>query len=219
MTLRLHPHTLWSVILGLLLITLALGLFFYTRQTRQDEDENKTRLMEESSPLGASPSSNSQVQPVVEPSAIPTPSPSTPVSGWPESAQKLLSDFYQAYKNQDRVKLATFFTDNKTEELKSLSSRLFTGLDLNGQPGGPTLFATNSAAQTVDSYVLISATAQGNGWIASVKEQRLDDKGQSIGETTTLLTLVSQTSQPDAWLVDGYTHLGKAGKYNGFLIE
>lgn len=158
----------------------------------------------------------------VTPVESPTPSPAasaTLVPTMPESGVTFVANFYAAYSNSDRERLNAYFTEDDTAELASLRSRLFTGRDPQGNPGGPTLFATNSANQRVIGYTITRSVPEGDGWIVSVQEQRVTTEGVSLPATMTLLTLVPSTSPPGSWLVDAYTRSNEEGKYSAFLSE
>jgi hypothetical protein len=174
-----------------------------------------------------SPTVSPQFQPVVEvspspgsiPVGTPTPTPSPAPASLPQSARAFVDLFYGAYARKDKDGLGTFFTMDSTDELRLLHSHLFLGVDLQGLPGGPTLFSTNAASQWASGASIISATPQGDtGWLVSVQEKRMGANGSAIGSVSAAISLVPGIHAGD-WRIAGYSRVGLSGKYEGFLIE
>jgi len=160
----------------------------------------------------------SVVQPVEDTVTPPLPT-VPPVKDLPSTAQAFIANFYAAYQAKDSDRLASYFTSDTTADLISLHSRLFKGTDPQGNPGGPTLFSSNSASEVVKSYVIITSAAQNSNWVITIKEQRLAASGQEVGEQTNLMTLVPVQGGTSNWQIDSYTHTGSSGKYNAFLLQ
>lgn len=148
-----------------------------------------------------------------------SPIPTVTAAVLPDTAKAVIANFFVAYKAQDKARLSIFFTADSTNELKSEHATLFTGVGLNGDPGGPTLFATNTASQYATSYSILGLAPQGDNWIVTLSENRVVSNGQSIGSTTTLMTLVPGAAGQEAWLIDDYYRAGSSGKYSAFLVE
>ena len=165
------------------------------------------------------PSSSPAVQPSATATATETPRSNTETATLPDSARAVLANFYAAYKDKDRERLETFFTPDTTDELRSLRSRLFKGIDPQGNPGGPTLFATNSASQVATNYRILGSAAQDANWIVTLEEDRVGGTGEEIADEVTLITMVRASSDQTKWLIDMYSHVRSSGKYDGFLLE
>ena len=144
-------------------------------------------------------------------SASPTATPTATAAPLPAGPKAAMTAFYAAFKAKDRSAISAMFTADTTDELKSLHSRLFTGLDTDGNPGGPTLFATNSASQSAASYSVTSASQSGASWVVAASEQRLTGTGASAGSVATSMTL---TQENGAWKISLYTYQGTSGKYD-----
>ena len=152
------------------------------------------------------------------PTASPTPTatPSTGLSALPATAQTLVKDFYTAYEAGNSAQLATYFTTDTTSDLQSLRARLFTGLDTNGVPGGPTLFVSSTALERPTSYVVSSVSGSASTWTLTVQETRLNGNGKALPTITTVLKL---DEVGNGWKIDQYAHTGSAQKYDGFFTS
>jgi hypothetical protein len=123
--------------------------------------------------------------------------------------------FYAADKAKDTARLALMFTPDVTLDDKSLHSRLFAGTDLDGTPGGPTLFGSNSVGQSVSFYRIVSILPRAKGWSVTVNEQRENSDGTAAGPVIALFVLMPGGP---GWLIDSYTR-GQGGKYDAFLVQ
>lgn len=211
----------WILVVVTFILIIILGttlyILFHNRKSA-NQGVSPTPSPTESVSPSTSPTSSVTPTPTVSPSESPPPSSTPTASVLPSAAQSTLNTFYTAYKNKDRSQIESLFTEDSTEELRSLHSRLFTGLDPQGNPGGPTLFASNSASQSVDSFSVISIAAQEKKYVVTVKEKRLNASGESVGDYTTLITLVPNSTSTK-WLIDAYVQDTSAGKYDGFLFQ
>jgi hypothetical protein len=225
----MNKNAIWISTVSILLILVIGGVLvsaYYSGSKKNDTTQQQTTPTPSPSPTGdevstvddSSPSPSAVASPT--PSASPnSPVPTTQAITLPDSAKTFITNFYAAYKAKDRDRLAELFTSDTTNELKSLHSTLFKGVDLSGNPGGPTLFSTNSASQVATSYSILGSAPQGSNWVVTVREQRVDASGASIPDQTTLITLVPATSGQGTWLIDSYTHAAGSGKYEGFLLQ
>lgn len=150
--------------------------------------------------------------PEVSPGSTPTPG----AAELPSSAQTFLANFYAAFSGYDSARLNTYFTEDSSAELRSVRLRLFTGQDEQGIPGGPTLFATNTADQRAIGYAVTRSIPQGNGWLVTIQEQRVDGQQRPVADTMILMTLVPAPNNVGTWLVDAYHRTSETGKYSGF---
>ena len=163
----------------------------------------------------ASASASATPSPTATATASASASASASATTLPAAPQATVSEFYTAYKAKKASVIAGLFTADTTTELQSLHSRLFTGVDTDGDPGGPTLFSTNSASQSASSYTILSVTQQGSAWDLSLSEQRLSGTGASAGTVQTMMVLVDQSG---SWKIDSYYYAGSpVGKYDGLL--
>ena len=205
-------YLIWG---GLLVVSLVLIYLVFQIPKRNSVTSNPS----------IQPSASASVTPLATPAASPTVS-LTPIASpsqtveepvtLPSSASTFLQRFFLAYGNKNRTSLSGFFTPDPTPELLSVHSRLFTGLDTNGNPGGPTLFSSNSANQVTTSYVMTSSAKLGTGWQVKLKEQRSDINGGTVGSVNTVMDIVPKGAD---WQVDSYFHAAYSGKYDGFLSE
>lgn len=215
----MQRRTLYSLYcIGLGIVALAVVIAVAVAAIKQDDGD--------ASPVvpTVAPSPSSSVSPEAdEVVPVPSQSPSAPVASTtpstsaqtlPDSATSFLKDFYQSYKKGDAKAMQPFFSDDGDAELKSLRSRLFTGVDTNGVPGGPTLFATNSADQKVDTYAVATVSKTGSGWTVSVNEIRINGAGTRLPQITTTVSLIPSGS---SWKIDSYARTGESGKYNALL--
>lgn len=217
-----HPHTALAIILGILpLLAVAVIMFLAIRSDQVKQ--SKKNLTPQGSLATATPTASPVVEPVVEPTVSAN---SDEVSNeedgltlLPGSAKTFLANFYAAYKQKDSERLGEMFTPDQTDEYRSLHARLFTGIDLQGNPGGPTLFSTNSASGYVDGYSLLGAASQDKNWVVTVKENRFSSEGKAVGEQTAIFTITPKNDENSIWLIDSYIHTGASGKYNGFIIQ
>ncbi len=213
-----NVHAVYAtVVAGLLIIVL--GAILTKAANYQDQQVTVSPAPSESPSAESSPIAD-VVNPVVEvtPTPAATPIPTTaPAASMPQSATTFLANFYAAYNSADRDRLETYFTDDATSELRSLRARLFTGKDPEGNPGGPTLFATSSANQKTTGYSVINSAAQSEGWVVTVQEQRVDGDGNTLGPVTTLIVL--KPGPDGTWLIDSYNRSGEVGKYSAFLTQ
>lgn len=197
---------------AVVVVALAAGFGYY----RQTSEPVATPTPTVTPLVTESPTPTPTASPAASPEVSPTPTPSNAPQNLPDSAQKTVSSFYASYKAKDIAKVGESFTPDTTNELKSLHSRLFTGRDTDGVPGGPTLFSSNSASQSVGSYSISSSEEDGSNWTVTVTEQRISGTGESAGSVSTVLKL---TPAGDSWQIDQYYHAGLSGKYDGFLIQ
>lgn len=153
-----------------------------------------------------------------EPSASPSPTVKPAVTQLPDSAKTIIANFYAAYKDRDASRLGQFFTPDNSDDLKSYHATLFTGKDLSGNPGGPTLFSTNTASQYASGYTIIGSAQQGGNWVVTIKEGRLNGSDKKVDDTTALMTLVPGKDST-SWSIDEYYRAGSGGKYNAFLTQ
>jgi hypothetical protein len=212
-------HTAYATLLaGLVIVVIGAILI---NQVRYQKNQLVVDSPVPTNPLAASPTPSVTPTPAVSPipTPSPTPTPTITAAQLPKSATTFLANFYAAYNQADRTRLAAYFSPDTTAELRSLHARLFTGVDPEGNPGGPTLFTTSSAIQKATGYTVVTSALQAGNWIVTVQEQRVDGDGKAISPITTILTLVPSTNPTGSWLIDSYVHTGEVGKYNGFLTQ
>lgn len=206
-----------AVLLILLITAIVVGV---RKQMGKSDDaavvpETSATPSLEASP-SASPTPDVSPSPSSSPEITSAPSLSTPAAQLPTAAKAKLDAFFAAYKAKDIQALSTMFVPDTTTELKSLHSRLFTGLDVDGSPGGPTLFSSNSASQSTAEYTLLSSTQEGQNWKVTLSEKRLSGTGGDAGTVQTTMVLSQDGGE---WKVSQYFHVDSAGKYDGFLIN
>jgi hypothetical protein len=162
------------------------------------------------------------ITPTPTPTDLPSPSPTVTLpslSEVPQSAVQYVESFYAIYKAEDRKKLEAFFSLDTSNELISLRSRLFTGFDNNGLPGGPTLFDTSSASQKPFSFTITSKKVVAGKVEVVVSETRTDlQTGETLPVFSTKLLLIPTDATQKNWLIESYTKVGgSTGKYDAFL--
>ena len=214
------PVVYATVIAGLVIIILG-AILISTVRYNQDKDSAKVSPAPSSSPTVSPSPTDPVVVPVASssPSPVISASPSTSAS-FPQSAKTFLANFYAAYNQSDKTRLATYFTPDTLKEDLYEHAHLFNGTDPDGtNPGGPTLFETSSASQRTTGYVTTATASQQNNWVVTVQEQRVDGNGVSISPITTLLTLAPSTNPTGSWLIDRYIRSGGTGKYSAFLNQ
>lgn len=156
-----------------------------------------------------------------EPQA-PTASPadSSSAMALPAAVQKTVGTFYAAYKLRDREALSTLFTPDKDQELLSLRTKLFRGVDPQGNPAAPTLFITDEASQYATAYTVSDTELMPNGTrVLMVTETRDNGTGTAIDGVKTTLTLVPADASRSDFLIDAYSYPDSPSKYGAFLIE
>ena len=168
-----------------------------------------------------SPLVSSVPSPSPSPSPTPTPTPTlspgmSPSATLPISVQSFLSTFYADYKAKNAGALSVLFTSDGSSSDTFSHAHLFKGTDPDGtNPGGPTLFSTDSASQTVAGYTVQQQVQTGDNWQLTISEERVSGSGDSVGNQTTTMILVPSNS---TWLISLYYHQGAAAsKYDGFL--
>ncbi len=176
-------------------------------------------------PLNLSPavSPSTLLVPVVEgsgtpsasPSAIASPSPTPSLSPEELAARAAVDQFEAAYKAKNKSKLLTsLMTDPFNQAEKDEQSRLLSGQDTKGVPGGPTLFESATVSQIPQSYTVTSV----DGGTVVVKEHVIaSDQGKtSQADRTRTFELVKQNG---ADIVDRYLRPGSTDKYGGFSVD
>lgn len=150
------------------------------------------------------------------PSTSPAANPSPNLTSMEEKVKGVVSDFEQTYKSQDKTKIFSFFTGPQIQEEKDTHSRLLSGKDVQGIPGGPELFVSNSASEIPLSYQLKATNKiSDNKYQIKISEERASTR--NLGSKFTRersLTLVLVNS---SWLVDRYENPNYPSKYSGFL--
>lgn len=226
---KLHPRTILAIFLGLLPIIIVAVVMAATLKANQIRLKSGLSQNNPSPSSSISPSAAPSTSPSTSPSASPSPSSvptvqsvasATPTpASLPDSAKAFLANFYAAYKNKDLTRLAASFTADTNNSDQSMHSRLFTGKDLNGMPGGPNLFSTNSASQYVTSYSIMQSNPSGQDWQIMVNEQRSNVIGGGNTQVVTMVTLAPAPAGQGTWLIASYSHANNSGKYDGFLLE
>jgi hypothetical protein len=122
----------------------------------------------------------------------------------PSSAQAILHNFYEADKEEDRQRLGTLFTPDVALSDIAAHESLFSS-------------STPATFNSSNGYVVLDTVADGNGWLLTVRENRVDKGGSSLD--TRLIQLLLVPSQPAPWAVERYSLIGSTGKYGGFLVE
>jgi hypothetical protein len=221
-----HPRTMLAIFLGLLpiiVVAVVLGVTLKANQMRINSglSQNNFSSFSSSTPTPTVQSVTSATPTLIPTSTSTPPAPTvSPIStSLPDSAKAFLANFYAAYKNKDLARLAASFTADTNTTDQSMYSRLFTGKDLNGMPGGPNLFSTNSAAQYVTSYSIMQSNPSGKDWQIMVNEQRSDVAGGGNTKDVTVVTLTPAPTGQGTWLIASYSHANNSGKYDGFLLE
>jgi hypothetical protein len=173
--------------------------------------------------ISSSPTANVVVPaqtPTPSPSVQPTPSPTESAISLPASVSTFLANYYTAYSASDRARMESYFTVDTSTDLRELRSLLFTGKDLQGNPGGPLLFDSATTSERVTSYAVQNVAVSGRGWSITVQEQRTTSQGVALSPVSvTLLVLPGQSVEQSAWLIDSYTRTGQANqdKYAAFF--
>jgi len=205
-----------TLLIGAVIIVVGAILF---NQVRYVSDQQTELSPAPSASVSPSPTTvGNVVQPVDLTS--PTPSPSAVVTAtMPQSVSTFLANFYAAYTQEDRSRLATYFTPDTSDADRSSHAHLFTNMDTAGNPGGPYLFTDAAANEHAIGYSVINGSSLGSNWIVTVLEQRVDSTGLARDAVTTLLTLVPSTNPLGSWLVDNYIYSGGVGKYSAFLNQ
>ncbi|CAN5133668.1 hypothetical protein BH11PAT4_BH11PAT4_1610 [soil metagenome] len=151
----------------------------------------------------ASPSASPQASPTVSPTPTGSPSPSPSASVAPELPAAVAS-FYTAYERQDVAGVFADFTPASTNDERELLSVLRDGKDLNGIPGGPTVFQSASVTVTMKSIAMVSTTVT-----------------ETVVNETIITDGVTATRRRTFKLLNGkitaYQKDGNAGKYSGFF--
>ena len=218
-----HPHTTLAIILGLFPVAAAIIIIIVTIAIK---DRVNNKPLTEQTDTTATPTATATVQPVAEPSSTATATPSatatatsTATETLPDSAKSFLANFYTAYKAKDSSRMATMITTDTGDDSQTHST-LFKGVDLNGNPGGPTLFSSNGVpSESVQSYSILNSVKRNSNWTVTVREQRVNNSGASVGERTTTLTLAPASESNGNWLIDSYIPSGGTGKYSAFLVQ
>lgn len=156
------------------------------------------------SPL-VSPTPSSSPTPTATASTTPTPSP-TPSPSASVSAElpAVVTSFYSAYRQQDAELVFQQFTAPTTDDERELLSLLKDGKDLNGIPGGPTLFQSASVTFTITKVALVTATST---------MVTVDETVTAEGVSTTRRRLFTLASAKIA----SYKKPSSDGKYSGFF--
>jgi hypothetical protein len=148
--------------------------------------------------------------------ASPDPNLSPYEAAVPESARTVIANFYAAYRQKDRERLAAMFVVDSTEEQRRFRERLFTGA---GDPQYPYLFSSPEAGEVVTTYAILGGAPQEENWLVTVRESRVRPSGRESPPATVFLVLTPAASGQGTWEIQQYTHANQAGKYNGFLLE
>ncbi len=106
--------------------------------------------------VSSTPSSSPTPSPSATPISTPTPTPSASVSA---ELPAVVTTFYSAYRQQNVELIFQQFTAPATNDERELLSLLKDGKDLQGIPGGPTLFQSASVTFTITKVTLVSATS------------------------------------------------------------
>jgi hypothetical protein len=215
---RFSRRTVTYIVSGCLVVVFAVGSLVWADH-RSSKAPSRSTLVTSTPVVSTTPvvtftppaTPTSSITPSATPSASPT---ASIVSSLPVSAQAMVSAFYNADTARQSAQVAAFFTPDTTAEDKSLHARLFTGIDTNGNPGGPTLFS-DGAPQSVATYTITSSVPQGANWQVSVSEQRVSESSAADGAQVTMLVLVPKGN---SWLISDYYQQGQlVSKYDGFL--
>jgi len=142
-----------------------------------------------------------------------TPTLSNDTALLPDSARAVLANFYTAYEERDRERLATLFTPDIVAADQHVHEGLF---PIQAHEGSP-LFASVTTDQSPSRYVVLDTVASGDGWLLTIREYRHTGGGREVGTVTTQMLLMP--SQPSPWALASYSHVARAGKYDGFLLE
>lgn len=217
----LNPRVSRFLLVALLVLVILGGLTWawQARNKERDEDVIEAIASPTPSPTATPTESPSPTpSPSVSPTASPSSSPTATSTAFPETANKQLTAFYAAFVAGNRKGMEAFFTTDASAELRSLRSRLFTGADLDGTPGGPTLFDTSSASQKVTKYQIDSKSASGGNYIVMATETRTDlSTNQTLSAVKTKLIL-TPSADGTSWLIDSYTRVGgTTGKYDALI--
>ncbi|MBU6389914.1 hypothetical protein KGQ71_05380 [Patescibacteria group bacterium] len=198
------------ITLGIIVVLAVVSTVAYLNRSRS---ENSVSGISATSMTGQ-PTPTVRTEAVVPVTVTPTPTPAI----LPDSAQAFIANFFTAYQDKDRSRLATYFTPDTATDDSNLHSTLFTGTLPNGAPGGPNLFSTDSTVGS-SGYQIVAVTQENADWVVTVSEQKTSISGLSLGSQTTLLTLTSAPAGRGTWLINSYVHQGASGKYNGFLLQ
>jgi hypothetical protein len=112
--------------------------------------------------------------------------------------------FYAAYQKQDVAGVFADFTAASTDDERELLSILRDGKDLNGIPGGPTLFQSASVTVTMSSIAVVSTSAT-----ATVVNETITTDGVTATRKRTFKLLNGK--------ITAYQKDGNDGKYSGFF--
>ncbi len=198
------------IIIGCIVVALAViaGSWYGVARRNQVATTTPTPTV---SPTGetASPSPSESATPIPSESPTISPLPTTV----PSEVKAAISQFYTAYTGRDRTALGKLFTADTTDEDRSVHSTLFTGYDLRGNPGGPTLFITDAVSDTLKAYEMQTGTQSGDVWTVTVHEQRTTVEKKNTTPTVTLTMMRTAAG----WRVNAYTRSGQGGKYDGFF--
>lgn len=207
------------ILFTVLAIVTAVALFF--THAKQPLPAKKTVAVISASPTPiALPSLSPSASPITTftPSPSPSVTPNASADPVPSTVSQMFVTFFAAFKAQNALSLHTMFVVDTDADLKSLGSRLFTGMDLNGVPGGPTLFQTNSAGERATEYEILSVNQVGSAWHAMFREQRVSIAGAVVAPALTQMTLVP-SSTSGTWLISQYAYQTTTGKYDAFIVQ
>jgi hypothetical protein len=119
-----------------------------------------------------------------------------------------IANFYAAYADADKDRLASYFTIDRAPEDVLIYQRLF------GDSPETSLFQARNASDRVSGHRVIAAKQFNVGWELEVVEQRINANGQDISEVTTRMGLVPAPSGLGQWLISYYTRLNESGTFN-----
>jgi hypothetical protein len=205
----------WILLAVLLAAGLLIALSWYA--VARNTSGNDPVALESSPSPTFDPTEGTEPEPPATPDPTPEPTATAgqevPPATVSEDVAQRIHSFYAAWSAQNRTDLRQYFTDDRYTDQRSLNSALFTGFDLRGNPGGPTLFETEPVSDSFKGYEILSAQQSGSGWVVTVREQRRSANGQDKVITT------RQTWQQQAgtWKIDEYNKVGSNGKYDGFF--
>lgn len=207
------PRTakIYAACLGIVVTAVVVAILWNAVREQRQQNPVDTGVVSPSPTVSPTSSATPTPTPTATPSPTATPAASPAVL--PETATSFLKTFYAAYAAGDVTALAKKFTPDTGADI-SMHSRLFTGMDQNGNQGGPTLFVTNTANQKATEYSIVGSTKTVDGWTVSVQEQRVNGGGVALSPVTTTVKLVEEGA---SWLISGYTLVSTTGKYSAFL--
>ena len=132
----------------------------------------------------------------------------------PGEVTTALANFYAAYTNKDVDRLEVAMTPDANDQDAADRQRLF------GSGGnGAQIFQNPEAQEWVVDYTILDDVVTDQKWQLTIQEERQAGDGRPTHTVESVLTLIPSTASGSTWLVQKYTHLGSAGKYDGFLVQ